>query len=132
MMDFQPRRLNNRTAAADPEATYWEIARWVCVGAVFLALILTYAWLQTEILNVNYQMEQLKKDNNQLREMNTALRAEHSSLTNPEKIDRQARALGLISSNRAEVRILQTEPALLPPAENLVAESLHSKKTLNE
>lgn len=127
MVDFHRQRLNNRPQGESEQATYWEIARWVCVGAIFVFLILTYAWLQTEILNINYRMEQIKKENHELRELNAALRVEQSALTQPETIDRQARALGLVSPNRQEVRILQSQ---LPPApdRNLVAETFPSDR----
>lgn len=130
MMDFQIQRLNNRPLGST-QVTDWEITRWVGLGAILLALILAYAWLQTEIVHVNYQIDQLQKETNQLRENNTALRVEHSSLISPNKINRQARELGLVSSNRAEVRILESETSALD-TENLMAELLGAKKILDE
>lgn len=94
------------------------------MGAIFVALIVAYAWLHTETLNINYQIEQLKKENMQLKETNAALRAEYSALIDPEKIDRQARQLGLTNSNHDSVRVLDLPAGA---AENLLAETFLGK-----
>jgi cell division protein FtsB len=131
MVDLQLQRLNNRPLRGKAYVTDREIIRWISIGAVFLTLILAYAWLQTEVMHVHYQMEEFQKKNRQLHEINAALRAEHSSLMDPEKINRRARELGLISSNRVEVRILESNaPAL--DSENLMAELAPEKKMLDE
>ena len=127
MMDFQFQRLNNRPLSGG-YVSDWEIARWICVGAFFLALILTYAWLHTEILNIHYLQEQFKKENSQLRETNAALRVESSVLTNPDKIDRRARQLGLISASNPRVRILESDAPRLLTTENRMAELRSQKK----
>lgn len=130
MVDFHLQRINNRPVTGEARATVWEITRCIGVGGLFLGLILTYAWLHMETLNINYEIEELKKENQQLREMNAALRAEYSVLVDPEKIDQQARQLGLTSSNHAAVRIV--EATVLGPAANVLAESLQTKKIHNE
>lgn len=131
MMDFQLQRLNNRPLG-EGQVFDWEIARWICLGAFFLALILTYAWLHTEILNIHYLQEQVKKENSQLSEANAALRVEYSVLTNPDEIDRRARQLGLVSAHDAQVRILESDAPLLLTAQNRMAELRSQKKNLNE
>lgn len=132
MVDMNFQQPNNRVLAASEKATYSEIARWACVGGLFLALILTYAWLQNEILNLQYQMEQVKKESSELRELNEALRVEYSSMVAPEKIDRVAKELGLISSNRVEVTILHARAPSAAPAARLVAESRSGKRSIHE
>ena len=132
MVDFSFQQLKNRPLNANEKTTYWQIGRWIFAGGLFVGLLLTYAWLHTEILRIHYHMEQFKKENSQLKEVTTALRAEQSSLQNPEKIDRQARQMGLISSHRSEVRILQADILSRKPPRNLLAKSLPLKKTLRE
>ena len=107
MIDLQHQELSNYPVGSDDRATFSEIARWISVVALLVCLILAYAWSRNEILNMHYQMERLRKENNELREINATLRAEHSSLINPESVYREASKLGLVSSNRAEVRIPQ-------------------------
>lgn len=130
MVDFHLQRITNRAVAGEARATVWEIARCIGVGGLFLGLILTYAWLHMETLDIHYRIEELKKENQQLREMNAALRAEYSVLVDPDKIDRLARKLGLTSSNHAAVRIV--EATALAPAPNVLAESMQTQKTHNE
>jgi len=122
MVDCYHQSLSNRPISADNRTTYSEIARWIGVSALLVSLIVVYAWSHNEILQINYQMEQLRKDNEELVEINAALRTEQSALMNPESIDREARKLGLVTSNRAEVRILDSTRPLLRPSENLVAD----------
>ena len=135
MVDFFQQQLTNRPLQADDRATYSEIARWICISALLVGLVLSSAWSHNEILNIHYQTEHLRQQNSELRELNTALRAEHYSLINPETIDQQARELGLISSNRMEVKVLDSEivDSSSPQNLDLVAEStLQKMKTLRE
>ena len=130
-MDFHYQRLNNRPLTSG-QLSDWEIARWICVGAFFLALILTYAWLHTEILHVSYLKEQFKKENGELQETNASLRVEYSVLANPDQINRRARELGLISANNSQIRILESDAPLPFTAEGQMAELRAQKKNLDE
>ncbi|MFQ5930256.1 MAG: hypothetical protein ACE5MK_11200 [Acidobacteriota bacterium] len=132
MVDFHSQHLSNRPLNASNRATYSEIIRWITFGALFVSLIVVYAWSHNEILNTSYRMEQLRRENNELSENNAALRAEHSSLINPESIDHVARKIGLVTSNRADVKILDSHLPMVKPSENLVAQSTLQKKTLHE
>jgi cell division protein FtsL len=132
MVDCYLQELSNRPVGADDRATLSEIARWVTVGALFVCLILVYAWSHNEILGIRYQMEQLKKESDELLEINAALRAEYSSLINPESVERKALELGLIASNRAEVRILDSTRREVQSSEWILAQSNLQKKTLHE
>ncbi len=132
MVDFFQQQLTNRLLRADDRATYFEIARWICISALLVGLVLSSAWSHNEILNIQYQTEQLRRENSDLLELNTALRAEHFSLINPETMDQQAKALGLISSNRMEVKVLDSEITNSSSSQNLVAESTLPRKTLRE
>ena len=117
---------------ADDRATFSEIARWISVVALLVCFVLAYAWSRNEILTIHYQMEQLRKESNELREINAALRAEHSSLINPESIDQEASKLGLVTSNRAEVRILDSDIVTVKPTSNVVAQSTLQTEILRE
>ncbi len=132
MVDFFQQQLTNRLLKADDRATYFEIARWICISALLVGLVLSSAWSHNEILNIQYQTEQLRRENSDLLELNTALRAEHFSLINPDTMDQQAKALGLISSNRMEVKVLDSEITNSSSSQNLVAESTLPRKTLRE
>ena len=130
MVDCYSQSLSNRPVGADDRATLSEIARWATVGALIVCLILVYAWSHNEILGIHYQMEQLKRESNELQEINAALRAEYSSLTNPESVEHQAMELGLVASNQAEVRILDSTRREVQVSERMVAQS--NLQTLHE
>ena len=132
MIDLQHQELSNYPVGSDDRATFSEIARWISVVALLVCLILAYAWSRNEILNVHYQMERLRKESNEWREINATLRAEHSSLTNPESVYLEASKLGLVGSNRAEVRILNSDIATLKPTAQVVAQSALQMKILHE
>ncbi len=132
MIDLQHQELSNYPVGSDDRATFSEIARWISVVALLVCLILAYAWSRNEILNVHYQMERLRKESNELREINATLRAEHSSLINPESVYREASKLGLVGSNSTEVRILNSDIAILKPTAQVVAQSALQKKILHE
>jgi len=132
MVDCHSQKLSNRPVGADDRATLSEIARWVTVGALFVCLIVVYAWSQNEILGIHYQMEQLKKESGELREINAALRAEYSSLINPESVEYRASELGLVASNQVEVRILDSRRREVQTAERMVAQSNFQRKNLYE
>ena len=129
MIDLQHQELSNYPVGSDDRATFSEIARWISVVAL---LVLAYAWSRNEILNIHYQMERLRKESNELGEINATLRAEHSSLINPESVYREASKLGLVSSNRTEVRILNSDLATVKPSGQVVAQSTVEKKILHE
>ncbi len=132
MVDFHYQDLSNRLMGADDRATFSEIARWISVVALLVCFVLAYAWSRNEILNIHYEMEHLRKESNELREINAALRAEHSSLINPESIDQEASKLGLVTSNRAEVRILDSDIVTVKPTSNVVAQSTLQTEILRE
>ncbi len=132
MLDFHYQELSNRLMGADDRATFSEIARWISVVALLVCFVLAYAWSRNEILTIHYQMEHLRKESNELREINAALRAEHSSLINPESIDQEASKLGLVTSNRAEVRILDSDIVTVKPTSNVVAQSTLQTEILRE
>ena len=122
MVDFCSQRIQNRPLGTDDAAAYSRIGRWIGIGVLLMAPLLTYAWVQMESLSIHYQMEELKRQNVQFREKNTALRTEHSALVNPDRIDREARRLGLVRSNSPRVTILYSEDSdSTSPAQNLVA-----------
>jgi hypothetical protein len=77
-------------------------------------------------------MEQLKKESGELREINAALRAEYSSLINPESVEYRASELGLVASNQVEVRILDSRRREVQTAERMVAQSNFQRKNLHE
>lgn len=132
MVDLNCQQITNRAIQTSDQGTLSAMARWISVGGLFVALILSYVWIHNEILTIQYQMEQLKRDNARFAEGNNAMRAELNALTNPEKIERVARGMGLITSNHADVMILDADQIKAAPSENLLAESRPQTRVLHE
>ncbi len=121
MLDLARQTFRNNTQAGASQVAYREIIRWLTAAVLFVALIITYAWNHMKILDIQYEIVKLKTQNGQLKADNAALKAEFNSLTNPERITKKARQMGLISANRASVQIIQAD-ALLEVDPKLVAE----------
>src|SRR5712675_913628 len=67
----------------------------VCTALVCLfLLVFTYAWQHFKAIEYGYQIESAKREIGGLTEMNRALRLEHASLRDPERIDVIARRIG--------------------------------------
>ncbi len=131
MVDLGTQRFRNQPFRGKSEPSYLWMPRCIALAGLVTGLILSYVWSQDAITGISYRIEEFREENAQLADAIGALRAEQSSLVNPEKIDRLAAELGLVRSNEAEVRILEgvlhTESA-----ENLLAESIPARKAVNE
>ncbi len=114
MVDLHQQRLDNRPPRGNVRRTSAKVAVWVAVGALYLGLILVYVWNHVQILTLQYEIEELKGDNQALLEAKDASRAQLKVLVRPERITLKARAMGLISANQSEVRVIQGD---LPPAQ---------------
>ena len=131
MVDLGTQRFQNQSFRGKSEPSYLWMPRCIALAGLMTGLILGYVWSQDAITSSSYRIEALRQENAQLSDAIGALRAEHSSLVNPEKIDRLAAELGLVRSNQAGVRIVE---GVLhsESAQNLLAESIPGPKDLNE
>ncbi len=131
MVDLGMQSLRNQPFRGKSEASYLWMPRCIALAGLVTGLILSYVWSQDAITGISYRIEDYRQENAQLVDAIGGLRAEQSSLVNPEKIDRLAADLGLVRSNQAEVRILEGVPQT-ESAENLLAESMPVRKAVNE
>ncbi len=131
MVDLGVQSFRNQPFRGKSEASYLWMPRCIALAGLVTGLILSYVWSQDAITGISYQIEEYRQENAQLLDAIGGLRAEQSSLVNPEKIDRLAADLGLVRSNQAEVRILEGVPQT-ESAENLLAESRPVRKAVNE
>ena len=130
MVDLSYQQFTNRPQTCDETSSCREIVGWVLLGAVVVSLILVYSFNQSQILGIQYRIEEIRQDNLSLQENNQALRAEYQTLKNPGEIADKGTALGLISANRPEVRIIKVD-AHTHVDNNLVAE-VRSDLQMNE
>jgi hypothetical protein len=131
MVDFQCQQLRNRPTGSQDASTLGDICWWCCMVSLVIGLILAYAWFNNQVIDVSYQIEKLKNENVKLRESTAELRAEQAVLMSPERISHQAVAMGLVSPDRKEVRILQAGYVEMP-SDAMVAISDPARKPLHE
>jgi len=63
--------------------------------SVLFLLVMVYVWQHFSAIEIGYHVEAQKQQVEQLREENRQLRLSEAQLTDPERIDRVARQLGL-------------------------------------
>ncbi len=107
MLDFQYQQLDNGQLGEDEYSAVVKIVRFVCLFAVIIGLCLAYAWVQKEVTDVNYDIEQLRVDNAKLVEGNSALRIQQAMLADPSLVKVRALGLGLKHPDQQRIRLIQ-------------------------
>lgn len=107
MLDFQYQQLNNGQLGEDEYSAVVKIVRFLCLFAVVIGLCLAYAWVQKEVTDVNYEVEQLRVDNAKLVEDNSSLRIQATMLADPSVINARAENLGLRRPDQKRIRVIQ-------------------------
>jgi hypothetical protein len=109
MVDLSSQQLLNRPVGSD-QIPLRELKLGLVMGFVVLALILACCYNKMQIVSIEYAIEGLMTQNNQLLDNHAALLAEYESSKSPEKILAKAYDLGMISSSRPDIRIIEAEP----------------------
>jgi cell division protein FtsL len=86
---------NSRIVKADDPERRREMRTFTTVMSVLFLLVMVYVWQHFSAIEIGYHVEAQKQEVEQLREENRQLRLSEAQLTNPDRIDRVARQLGL-------------------------------------
>jgi cell division protein FtsL len=86
---------NSRIVKADDPERRREMRTFTAVMSVLFLLVMVYVWQHFSAIEIGYHVEAQKTQVNQLQEENRQLRLSEAQLTNPIRIDRVARQLGL-------------------------------------
>lgn len=86
---------NSRIVKADDPVRRREVKTFTIVMSVFFALTMIYVWQHFSAIEVGYRVEAQKLQVEQLHEQNRQLRLNEAQLSDPGRIDRVARQLGL-------------------------------------
>jgi cell division protein FtsL len=115
---------NSRIVKADDPERRREMRSFTIAMTLFFALTMVYVWQHFTAIEVGYKVEAQKQQVEQLREDNRQLRLTEATLSDPGRIDRIAKQLGLDeptpgqvvrpdgSSNGAPVLAQASVPAL--------------------
>src|ERR1700734_3717740 len=86
---------NTRLVKADDPERRREMRTFSAVMSVLFVLVMVYVWQHFSAIEIGYHVEAQKQQVEQLREENRQLRLSEAQLTDPGRIDRMARQLGL-------------------------------------
>ncbi len=86
---------NSRIVKADDPERRREMRTFTAVMSVLFVLVMVYVWQHFSAIEIGYHVEAQKQQVEQLREENRKLRLSEAQLTEPGRIDRVARQLGL-------------------------------------
>lgn len=86
---------NSRIVKADDPERRREMRSFTIVMTLFFALTMVYVWQHFSAIEVGYRVEAQKTQVEQMRETNRQLRLTEAQLSDPGRIDRIAKQLGL-------------------------------------
>lgn len=86
---------NSRIVKADDPERRREMRTFTAVMSVLFCLVMVYVWQHFAAIEVGYHVEAQKQQMIQLEEQNRELRLSEAQLTDPGRIDRIAKQLGL-------------------------------------
>jgi cell division protein FtsL len=94
---------NSRIVKADDPVRRREMRTFSAVMGVLFLLVMIYVWQHFAAIEVGYHVEAQKLQVEQLREQNRQLRLSEAQLTDPGRIDRMAKELGLSTPQPGQV-----------------------------
>lgn len=86
---------NTRLVTADDPVRKREMKIFTTVVSVFCCLLMVYVWQHFSAIETGYKIEAQKQQVEQMREANRQLRLQEAQLSDPGRIDRIAKQLGL-------------------------------------
>jgi cell division protein FtsL len=94
---------NSRLVKADDPERRREMRQFSVVMSVLFLLVMVYVWQHFSAIEIGYHVEAQKQQVEQMREQNRQLRLTEAQLTDPERIDKIAKQLGLDAPQPGQV-----------------------------
>jgi len=94
---------NSRLVKADDPERRREMRSFASVMGLLFVLVMVYVWQHFAAIEVGYQVEAQKLQVQQMQEQNRQLRLNEAQLTDPDRIDRMAKQLGLDAPQPGQV-----------------------------
>jgi cell division protein FtsL len=94
---------NSRLVKADDPERRREMRTFTAVMSMLFVLVMVYVWQHFAAIEVGYKIEAQKQQVQQMQEQNRQLRLNEAQLSDPERIDKIARQLGLDSPQPGQV-----------------------------
>ena len=94
---------NSRIVKADDPVRRREMRTFTSVMSILFVLVMVYVWQHFSAIEIGYQVEAQKQQVEQLREDNRQLRLTEAQLSDPGRIDKIAKQLGLDAPQPGQV-----------------------------
>ena len=94
---------NSRIVKADDPERKREMRTFAAVMSVLFVLVMVYVWQHFSAIEIGYNIEAQKVQVEHLSEQNRQLRLSEAELTDPQRIDRIAKQLGLDAPQPGQV-----------------------------
>lgn len=94
---------NSRIVKADDPERRREMRSFTAAMSVLFVLVMVYVWQHFSAIEIGYHVETQKQQVEQMREENRQLRLSEAQLTDPGRIDRMAKQLGLDAPQPGQV-----------------------------
>jgi cell division protein FtsL len=114
---------NNPIVREVDDARHRELWKTMAVAAVFVVILLFWAWQQFEILRHGYRLEEVQREHAAEEEIARHLRLEIETLKSPKRIEELAtKRLHLVAPTREEAIVIERVVPAEPPAQSVVAQ----------
>jgi hypothetical protein len=110
MIDLNRQTIRNQPAHAREGICNTQILKWCGLFAMLAVFVGWSIYVRNQILLVQYDLEQVTRENLLLAEQNQMLRAEFKSMLSPGQIEGEARRLGMVNPNQPGVVVLEGDP----------------------
>lgn len=94
---------NSRIVKADDPERRREMRQFAAAMGMLFLLVMVYVWQHFSAIEVGYKIESQKTQVEQMREENRELRLSEAQLSDPQRIDRMAKQLGLDAPQPGQV-----------------------------
>jgi cell division protein FtsL len=94
---------NTRLVKADDPERRREMRQFTVAMSMLFVLVMVYVWQHFMAIEIGYRVEAQRQQVEQLREQNHQLRLSEAQLTDPERIDKLAKQLGLDAPQPGQV-----------------------------
>ena len=113
---------NNPIVREVDDAKQRDLWKTVAVAALFVVILLFWAWPRFELLRRGYRLEEMQSQRQSEEETTRQLRLQVETLTSPKRIETLAtEKLHLVTPTREEAIVIERVVPAEPPARSVVA-----------
>lgn len=112
---------NNPIVREVDEARQRQLWRSLAIGGVLVVVLLFSAWQKVELVQHGYNIQRLQQQQAAEQEINRRLRLEIETLRAPERIEKIAKELNLVTPPRDQAIVIERVTPSAPPDKSVVA-----------